>query len=183
MIDQVYLPCLYVICFVFMFYDSSECFALFFLLCVNFILLFHVVTVQSYDIIIAPFLRPVSVIIFILVTWILLVVGNGTLFRTVYIVHQRSSRPDERAQWSQIDHLLKRDCKVGMMASVVLLYTLLYARKIRNNIQILAIALSICISIHNCSLAEKLSRNVKVETTSDINFLEKNMFFWRESQE
>ena len=181
MIDHLYLPCLYAICTIFLFIDSSEYLALFCFLWLNFILLFHILTMNSFNIIILPFLQPVSLIIFLLLGWTFIIVANAILFSAINVVNQRSFIHGQKILWDKNNYTLKRDCKAGIIASVAILHVLLYSRNLRNNLQILLLAILLGTIVNNCILAEQLSRNLKVATTTNFDFLEKNMFIWKQS--
>lgn len=167
----VYLLCLYALSFVFMFYENSELYALFCSLCFHFVLLFEVMLVENFTVLVAPFLPRQSVFWFLIVNWVLLVVANGSLFRTMY---------RRREKWTDAaTNAMKRKYKMALVASVVVLHALLLARNMRNNLQVLLLAMLIGINLYSCILTSTISRNMKVNTMFDKDFLETNMFAWK----
>lgn len=167
----VYLLFLYALSFVFMFYANSELYALFCSLCFHFVLLFELLLVKNFTVLVAPFLPKQSVFWFLIVNWVLLVVANGSLFRTMY---------RRREKWTDAaTNAMKQKYKVTLVANVAILHTLLLARNMRNNLQVLLLAMLIGLNIYGCILTSIVSRNMKVVTTFDKDFLETNMFYWK----
>jgi divalent metal cation (Fe/Co/Zn/Cd) transporter len=167
----VYLLCLYALSFVFMFYANSELYALFCSLCFHFVLLFELLLVENFTVLVAPFLPKQSVFWFLILNWVLLVVANGSLFRTMY---------RRREKWTDAaTNAMKQKYKMALVASVAILHALLLARNMRNNLQVLLLAMLIGINLYSCVLTSIISRNMKVETTFDQDFLETNMFYWK----
>lgn len=178
--DHVHLVALYAICSFFMFYDSSEYFALFCFLCTNIIFFLTISTISSFTIIVTPFLPRLPIVNFILSIAALLIFANATLFNTLYRLHQRSFSRSEKVKWNDhSNYALKKKCKIMMIIGVVLLHILIYARNLRNNVQVLILAFLLVNNLYNCILTLKLYSNTKVETTSDLNFPEKNAFLWK----
>lgn len=166
-----YLLCLYALSFVFVFYEKSELYALFCSLCFHFVLLFELLHVENFTVLVAPFLPKQSVFWFLLGNWVLLVVANGSLFRTMY---------RRREKWTDAaTNARKQNYKVALVASVAIMHALLLARNMRNNLQVLLLAMLFGLNLYSCILTSIISRNMKIETTFDQDFLETNMFYWK----